>query len=130
MVRSPVSALLPRLFGEAGEQLERLTRREIIHVYLLQLLDYRVRRREAEERELFHCFLLSAFRFRPPPYEVSSLEQAQHRTRTLQDRLGKPGEAPHFDTVRSVGAAGLELVEEEDLVTDLAHGDVIVTNCY
>ena len=58
------------------------------------------------------------------------LEQFEHRAGAGEHRRREPGEAADFDAVGAVGAAGLQLVEEEDLIADLANTDIIVANSY
>ena len=61
---------------------------------------------------------------------MPSLEQPQDVTGSAQDDVGESGEPPDLDPVGPVGAAGLQLMEEEHLFPDLAHGHVIVADGY
>src|SRR5882762_11783387 len=57
-------------------------------------------------------------------YVMPRFEQREYLPRPLDHRRREPGEPPHVDTVRPVGAAGLEAMQEHDLVPRFAHGHV------
>ena len=63
---------------------------------------------------------------RPAALGLVLLEKRQHLACALDYRLRQTGELRDLDAVRSVGGAGLHLVQEHDLVVPLlnVHGDV------
>ena len=54
------------------------------------------------------------------------LEVGQDHARALEDRRRNPRQSRHVDAVALVRGARHDLVQEDDLVAPLAHGDVVV----
>ena len=61
-----------------------------------------------------------------PRTSCSPFEQSQHLARALDHVARQPGEPADLDSVRSVGAAGLQPMQEQDLLAGFTHRDVEV----
>ena len=59
---------------------------------------------------------------------MSRLEQLEHLPRPRHDRVGQSRQAADVNAVRAIRAAGLEPVQEDDLVPYFSHGDIEVAH--
>src|SRR2546429_279404 len=111
---------LRELLLPGRQPIQRLERRQRVHVEPIELLEQRMRAsRRVEQAELGR---VRGDGRRLVRYVMTRFEQRKHLPRPTHHRRGKPREPPDMDTVGSVGAARLEAVPEDDLVSGFAHG--------
>ena len=114
---------------------ERLDRRHRVDVERRELLDDGMRRR-GEQPELIRRRRAASRpasrlrRFAASRADAPLRARASIVARPRDHRLRQAGQPTDLDAVRPIGAARLQPVQEQDLIADLAHGDVIVAKCY
>src|SRR5437879_306867 len=112
--RMGMSLLLPLM-----EDVQRLERCEVGQIEARQLRQQRVGPRGSEETQLDGVAGVG-------PQLAGLLELGQEGLGPRDHRRREPREPRDLDAVASIGAAGLHLVEEHDLVVPLADRDVEV----
>ena len=112
------------------ELVEGLERCEVVDIdaeYLVaHLAEYGVV--ELEDAHL-HAFTAVGNEFGRLAYALGgsiALHLLKYLLGTAHDALGHTGHVGYMDTEGVIGASGLELAHEDDLLIDLAHGDVEV----
>src|SRR5688500_9795213 len=121
---------------EAGEHRESLQWRHRIRIDCTQLLDRRIRyvRKQGELVGGWRARTCRRGTKRAPAlerrHELLALEQCQDFARPLYHRRGETGQSPDLHPVRTVCPTRLQTMEEQHLVADFPHTDVIVSYCY
>src|SRR6266699_2626275 len=111
------SSALHELLLPCRKPVQCVERRQGVHVELVELGEERVRSpRKAEQGELGGVWRSGRSL---PRHVMTGLQQGEHLPGARHDRCREACELPDVDAVRSIGSAGLEPVQEHDLVCRL-----------